>query len=47
MLRLVLGEFGSVLLEGQRVIPAKLVKHGYAFRYPDITAALEQVIKED
>jgi uncharacterized protein (TIGR01777 family) len=47
MLRLVLGEFGSVLLEGQRVIPAKLVKHGYAFRYPDITAALEQVVRED
>ncbi len=47
MLRIVLGEFGSVLLKGQRVIPDKLVKHGYAFRYADITAALEQVIKEE
>ncbi len=47
MLRIVLGEFGSVLLKGQRVIPDKLVKHGYAFRYADITTALEQVIKEE
>lgn len=46
MLRLVLGEFGSVLLEGQRVIPAKLLKHGFSFSYPDITGALEEVIGE-
>jgi NAD dependent epimerase/dehydratase family enzyme len=44
MLRLVLGEFGSVLLEGQRVIPAKLLKHGFSFHYPDITGALEEVV---
>lgn len=44
MLRLILGEFGSVLLEGQRVIPQKLLKSGFQFRYPDIDPALEQVI---
>jgi hypothetical protein len=44
VLRLALGEFGSVLLEGQRVIPAKLLKHGFAFRYPEIMAALEEVV---
>jgi uncharacterized protein (TIGR01777 family) len=44
MLRLMLGEFGSVLLEGQRVIPAKLLKHGFSFNYPDITGALEEVV---
>ena len=43
MVRLVLGEFGSVLLEGQRVIPAKLLKHGFNFRYPDILGALKEV----
>lgn len=44
MLRLILGEFGSVLLEGQRVIPQKLLKSGFQFRYPEIDPALEQVI---
>ncbi|MFB0533032.1 MAG: TIGR01777 family oxidoreductase [Desulfatiglandales bacterium] len=44
ILRLVLGEFGSVLLEGQRVIPAKLVKYGFVFQYPEIMGALQEVI---
>jgi len=43
-LRLFLGEFGSVLLAGQRVIPQKLLKSGFQFRYPDIDQALEQII---
>ena len=45
MLRLVLGEFGSILLEGQRVIPRKLIQAGFQFRYPDIAPALRQVIR--
>jgi uncharacterized protein (TIGR01777 family) len=44
ILRLVLGEFGSVLLEGQRVIPAKLVKYGFVFQYPEIMGALQEVV---
>jgi uncharacterized protein (TIGR01777 family) len=44
MLRMVLGEFGSVLLEGQRVVPARLLKHGFTFRYPDISSALEEAV---
>jgi len=44
MLKLVLGEFGSVLLEGQRVIPAKLLKHGFSFRYPEVMKALEEAV---
>ncbi|SMC20291.1 hypothetical protein SAMN02746041_00866 [Desulfacinum hydrothermale DSM 13146] len=44
VLRLVMGEFGSVLLEGQRVFPGVLLRHGYAFRYPDIEAALAEVL---
>jgi hypothetical protein len=47
MLRLVLGEFGSILLEGQRVIPGTLLKHGFIFRYPDISRALEEVVGGD
>ena len=45
-LRLALGEFGSVLLKGQRVLPAKLLEHGFEFRYPEIEKGLEALIKE-
>lgn len=47
VLKLVLGEFGSVLLEGQRVSPSKLLKYGFSFRYPNISEALEEAIKGD
>jgi len=43
-LRLVLGEFGSMLLEGQKAIPAKLARHGFDFRYSDIIEALEEIV---
>ncbi len=46
MLRLVLGEFGSILLEGQKVIPQKLLRSGFPFRYPTITEALEEILKK-
>ena len=45
MLRLVLGEFGSILLKGQRVLPQKLVQAGFQFSYPEIDRALRQVIR--
>ncbi len=45
MLKLILGEFGSILLEGQKVIPQKLLKSGFQFHYPEIEQALQQVIR--
>ncbi|MGE5253255.1 MAG: TIGR01777 family oxidoreductase [Planctomycetaceae bacterium] len=45
LLRMVLGEFGSILLEGQRVLPRKLLQAGFQFRYPEIDGALRQVIR--
>ena len=45
MLRLILGEFGSILLEGQRVLPQKLLQAGFQFQYPEIEGALRQVIQ--
>ena len=42
--RLLLGEFGSVLLEGQRVIPRRLVDQGFVFQYPEIEAALRSLL---
>jgi len=44
MIKLILGEFGSVILEGQRVIPRRLLDHGFLFQYPDIGKALESLI---
>ena len=46
MLKLVLGEFGSILLEGQRVIPRKLLDSGYVFIYPEIEEALQSLIMD-
>jgi uncharacterized protein (TIGR01777 family) len=46
MLKLFLGEFGSILLEGQRVIPQRLLKSGFQFRYPEIEQAMQQIIRE-
>ncbi|UCD56628.1 MAG: TIGR01777 family oxidoreductase [Candidatus Hydrogenedentota bacterium] len=44
LVRSALGEFGSVLLEGQRVVPDRLLKGGFVFRYPDILDALQEVV---
>jgi uncharacterized protein (TIGR01777 family) len=46
MLRLVLGEFGSILLEGQKVIPQKLLQAGFQFQYPEIAPALRQIVRQ-
>jgi uncharacterized protein len=49
MIKLVLGEFGSVIIEGQRVIPRRLLDSGFVFHYPDIDMALQTILagKED
>jgi uncharacterized protein (TIGR01777 family) len=45
-IKIILGEFGNVLLEGQRVVPEKLLGSDFTFRYPDITDALREVIRK-
>jgi hypothetical protein len=44
MVKLVLGEFGSVILEGQRVIPRRLLENGFVFQYPEIEKALQGIV---
>lgn len=44
MVKLVLGEFGSVLLEGQRVVPEKLLNNGFAFACPTIDKGFRRVL---
>lgn len=44
VIRAVLGEFGNVLLKGQRVIPERLTREGFTFRHPDIEGALDDLV---
>ena len=43
-LRLILGEFGSILLEGQRVLPKRLQDLGFHFLHPEIEGALRDLV---
>lgn len=44
MIRVVLGEFGNVLLYSQRTIPDKLLSYGFEFQYPDVRSAIKEVV---
>jgi len=46
MVKLVLGEFGSVILEGQKVIPKRLLDSGFTFQYPEIDKALQGIVED-
>ena len=43
ILRLLLGEMGDLALVGSRIIPEKLLNHGYQFQFPTIESALEEI----
>jgi uncharacterized protein len=45
MLRAVMGEFGDVLLKGQKVLPKKLLSLGYTFHFPQIREALTDLLR--
>lgn len=45
-LRLAAGEFGEMLLNGQRVIPRKLRDQGFDFQYPELEDALRASVRE-
>jgi uncharacterized protein len=44
MIKIVLGEFGNVLLKGQKVIPGRLKQLGFQFNFPTIDAALKDLL---
>lgn len=43
-LRLLFGEVSMVVLEGQRVLPIRLLASGYEFKYPRIDMALAEIL---
>ncbi|MDP3285026.1 MAG: TIGR01777 family oxidoreductase, partial [Desulfobacterales bacterium] len=44
LIRIILGEFGSSILASQRVMPERLLKYGFSFRYPDINNAISNIV---
>ena len=44
VIRTLMGEFGNVLLKGQRALPSRLSKEGFSFDYPDVRKALEDLV---
>lgn len=45
VVKLTLGELGGVLLTGQRVLPEKILKAGYKFKYTDVNEALKAIFR--
>jgi uncharacterized protein (TIGR01777 family) len=44
VLRMVMGEFASVFLEGQKVLPNRLLKSGFRFQFTDIEEAFRDLM---
>jgi len=46
LIRILLGEFGSSILASQRVMPERLLKYGFSFKYPDIKSAVSNIVEK-
>lgn len=44
LIKLLLGERASILLEGQKAIPGKLLDSGFTFRFPKLEEALSNIL---
>jgi uncharacterized protein (TIGR01777 family) len=44
MLRLAFGEVANMVIEGQRVLPRKLLDNGYVYKYPTLDEALRNLL---
>jgi len=45
-LKLALGEVSTVVLDGQRVLPQRLLADGFSFAFPELQLALEDLLKK-
>ena len=46
MLKIIMGEFGDVLLKGQKVLPKKLIGLGFHYEFPELKEALHNLLKK-
>lgn len=46
MLKLVFGEMSKLLLEGQKVLPKKLLDYGFKFKYPDLDSTFSKIFSK-
>jgi uncharacterized protein len=46
LIHMVLGEFSSALLKGQRVLPKKLLEKGFRFQFPVLKEALREITSQ-
>ena len=44
-LHLLLGEMATLVLDGQRVVPKRLLELGFQFHQPDLRRALEETLR--
>ncbi|WP_342506308.1 TIGR01777 family oxidoreductase [Sporosarcina sp. FSL K6-2383] len=47
VMKLVLGKKSALVLEGQHVLPKKLLDNGFEFKFPKLEAALRNILKEN
>ncbi len=45
IIKTMMGEFGDLVLKGQRVLPRRLLQEGYNFHFPEIKEALIDIVK--
>jgi uncharacterized protein (TIGR01777 family) len=43
-MQMLMGEFGSILVKGQKVLPKRLLEKGFRFRFPEIRGALQDLL---
>jgi len=44
MIKMIMGEFGSIFLKGQKALPKRLSDTGFRFQYPEIKEALKDLL---
>jgi len=47
ILRIFLGEFSELILNGQKAYPERLLNQGYRFRFPELRSAIEDILKKN
>ena len=47
MLKIMFGEMADLFIYGQNVRPTKLINSGFAFQYPHLTPALNNILKQE